>query len=283
MGVTVELLSTGTGAAESTAFEDVEEELRRLEQIFSRFLPASELSVLNRERVLDVGSELFEVVGLALDARERSEGRFDPTVHEAVVSSGYDRTFEEVPGQLPAGAAATGAPCGGAVLLDPIRRRIELEDGFKLDLGGIAKGWAVDRACELLAGTGACLVNAGGDLAVSGSLDGGPWPVAVDVPGAPLTLGIEDGGIATSGRDHRRWRRGDVELHHLVDPKTGRPSRSDLVRVTTVARTATAAEVAAKSLFLAGERGATEEANELGIPCVLVTDDDRVILAGGLA
>jgi thiamine biosynthesis lipoprotein len=283
MGVTVELLLHRDATSERTVFEDVEDELRRLERIFSRFLPDSELNALNRGGALDVGPELFEVVQLAVEARDRSGGRFDPTVHDAVVAAGYDRTFEALAPDLPATAAAATAPCGGGVRIDPDRRRVELEDGFKLDLGGIAKGWAVDRACELLSNAGPCLVNAGGDLAVSGLLDDGPWPVSVDVPRAPLTLGVTGGGLATSGRDHRRWRRGNAELHHLVDPATGGPSLSDLVRVTAVADSAAAAEVAAKTLFLAGQRAAIAEANALGIPCVLVTADDRVVLAGGLA
>jgi thiamine biosynthesis lipoprotein len=106
--------------------------------------------------------------------------------------------------------------------------------------------------------------------------------VSVDVPGTPITLGVTAGGVATSGRDHRRWRRGGVELRHLVDPATGAASRSDLLRVTAVGDSAASAEVAAKTLFLAGERAAAEEASTLGIPCVLVTGDGRVVLAGGL-
>jgi len=283
MGVTVELLLHSDAISEHTVFEEVEDELHRLERIFSRFLPDSELNALNRSGALNVGLELFDVVQLAVEARERSGGRFDPTVHDAVVAAGYDRTFEALTPELPETPPAAGAPCGGGVRIDPGRRRVELEDGFKLDLGGIAKGWAVDRACELLSKAGPCLVNAGGDLAVSGLLGDGPWPVSVDVPHTPLTLGVTGGGLATSGRDHRRWRRGNAELHHLVDPATGRPSRSDLLRVTAVADSAAAAEVAAKTLFLAGERAAIVEANALGISCVLVTEDDRVVLAGRLA
>ena len=105
----------------------------------------------------------------------------------------------------------------------------------------------------------------------------------MEVPGAPLTLGLGRGALATSGRDHRRWRRGGVEMHHLVDPASGLPSITSLRRVTAYAETAAAAEVTAKALILAGDEAAAREANALGIPCVLVTDDDRVILAGGLA
>ena len=92
-------------------------------------------------------------------------------------------------------------------------------------------------------------MSAGGDVAVRGVPAQGIWPVAVD---DELTLGIERGGLATSGRDRRRWRRGGEERHHLIDPATGRPAETDLLRVTAVGRDAVEAEVLAKTLFLGG-------------------------------
>ncbi len=149
-------------------------------------------------------------------------------------------------------------------------RRIELEPGYRLDLGGIAKGYAVDRAATILAEAGPCLVNAGGDLVGSGRL----WPVGVETAEGEITLGLEDGAIATSGRDRRRWRRNGNESHHLIDPVTGAPAEGEFLRVTVVAETAVAAEVLAKAVFL-GASPAT--------PSVLVTTDGRTVLTGGLA
>jgi thiamine biosynthesis lipoprotein len=126
----------------------------------------------------------------------------------------------------------------------------------------------------VLALTGPCLVNAGGDVAVRG----GSWPVGVETPHGTLTLELERGGLATSGRDRRRWRRGGEERHHLIDPSTGRPAASDLLRVTAVAEDAIAAEVLAKTLFLAGEDGATAA----GADAVLVTADGRTVRTGAL-
>ena len=279
MGSTVELILEGAPSDADEALAEAEREIQRLERMLSRFLPDSELSRLNEAGTLDVSAELAEVTTLALDARERTGGRFDPTVHNALVAAGYDRSFEDM---APDGSALSpGAACFGHVTVDG--SRIEIERGYRLDLGGIAKGYAADRACALLADAGPCIVNAGGDLAIHGPPVRGIWPISVDVPGAPLTLGLGRGALATSGRDHRRWRRGGVEMHHLVDPASGRPAMTSLRRVTAYAETAAAAEVTAKALILAGDEAAATEANALGIPCVLVTDDDRVILTGGLA
>ena len=100
-------------------------------------------------------------------------------MHEALVAAGYDRTFEEV-GRLEPSRDASAGPCLGAVAVERETGEIALGPGVKLDFGGIGKGYAVDRACELLAPFGPCLVSAGGDLAVRG----GSWPVGVERPRA---------------------------------------------------------------------------------------------------
>ena len=268
MGTTFELAVEAERAGR--AFAEAEAEVERLEQIMSRFRPDSELSHLNRDGVLDASQDLAEVVELALAARERTGGRFDPTVHDALVGAGYDRTFQDIQDDTD---NATAAACGGGVTLTG--RRIELEPGVRIDLGGIGKGFAAERVAEQLAMTGPSLVSAGGDVAVRGVPAEGTWAVAVD---DTLTLGLTRGGLATSGRDRRRWRRAGIEQHHLIEPATGRPSESDLVRVTAIGADAIDAEVLAKELFLGG----SEEALARHIPAVLVTADGRTLMTGGL-
>jgi thiamine biosynthesis lipoprotein len=266
MGTDVELLlDAPAGERAERALDRAEAELERLEQVLSRFRPDSELSRLNRDgRSSAASPDLVRVVELALAAREATGGRFDPTVHDALVAAGYDRTFEEVPAEAPA-VSDRGVACGGVVRVDG--QTIELEPGTHLDLGGIGKGYAVDRVAESLAVAGPCLVGAGGDIAVRG----GSWPIGV---ADGLTLELSRGGIATSGRDRRCWVRGGEELHHLIDPSTGRPAESDLVRVTVVADSAADAEVLAKAAFLGAD---------VDVPRVLVTADGQTVLAGGLA
>jgi thiamine biosynthesis lipoprotein len=276
MGTTIELLlDADDGEQAQSALRAVEEEFARLEAMLSRFRPDSELSQLNRDGRIQAPPDLERVVELALEARERTAGRFDPTVYDALVRAGYDRSFEQIePAAADAVSAADlqGARSGGRVTIDAETGEIEIEPGFHIDLGGIGKGYSVDRAIEILAVHGACLVNAGGDLAVRGDR---PWPVGVeDGP----TLELTRGAIATSGRDRRHWRRGDEERHHLIDPSTGRPAETDLVRVTVVAPSATEADVLAKTLFLGGER----EAAAAGVPALLVCADGRKRLVGGL-
>ena len=266
MGTEVELLlDADPGERAERALARGEAEFERLEQVMSRFRDDSELSCLNRAGQMSSASpDLARVVELALAAREATDGRFDPTVHDAVVAAGYDRTFAQVPADsaLPSPPATR---CGGEVRVDGLT--IELGTGVRLDLGGIGKGYAVDRVAELLALAGPCLVNAGGDLAVRG----GAWPVGV---ADDLTVELTRGAIATSGRDRRAWRRDGQEMHHLIDPSTGHPAVGDLVRVTVIAGSAVEAEVLAKAAFLGAD---------VDVPRVLVTADGRTVLAGGLA
>jgi len=272
MGTEIELLlDAEDGERAQSALRAAAEEFERLEAMLSRFRPESELSRLNRDGHILAPPDLERVVGLALDARETTGGRFDPTVYDALTQAGYDRSFEQVEPDAEGGDPGV-ARCGGRVTIDPATGAIEIEPGFHIDLGGIGKGYAVDRAIEILAVEGPCLVNAGGDLAVRGDK---PWPVGVeDGP----TLELTRGAIATSGRDRRHWRRGGEERHHLIDPSTGRPAQTDLVRVTVVASTAIEADVLAKTLFLGGE----QEAAAAGVPALLVLEDGRKRLVGGL-
>jgi FAD:protein FMN transferase len=268
MGTEVELLVEADDADEALAA--AEAEFHRLESLLSRFRRDSELSQLNATGSIEPGPDLRRVVELALAGREETGGRFDPTVHDAVVAAGYDRSFEQLP---EAPLVAGPARCGGGVRLDD---RIELEPGVRLDLGGIGKGYAAERAAELLSLAGSCLVNAGGDVSVRG----GTWPVGCS---ADLTLELGRGGLATSGVDRRRWRADGRELHHIVDPATGAPAETDLLRVTVVAADTVDAEIWAKALLLVGAEAAAAEADARSLPAVLVTADNRTTSVGGLS
>jgi thiamine biosynthesis lipoprotein len=274
MGTEIELLVEADEA--SNALAAAEAEFHRLEALLSRFRLDSELSRLNEAGALGAGPDLLQVVEIALAARDTTDGRVDISVHDALVAAGYDRSFELVARDAAAPAPRPAQHPGGFEVRDGV---VYLEPGVRLDLGGIGKGYACEHAAEILGTAGPCLVNAGGDIATRA----GRWTVAIEAAAEPLTLELSgSNALATSGRDLRRWRRAGRELHHLIDPATGLPSESDLLRVTAVAHDAVAAEIAAKALFLAGRDAAREEADRLRIPAVLVTKDGDAILAGGL-
>jgi thiamine biosynthesis lipoprotein len=278
MGTEIELMLDANGGED--VLDAAEQEFRRLESLLSRFRPDSELSRLNEAGSATVAPELLELIELALAARDHTGGRFDPTVHNALTASGYDRSFEHLPRDRESGRASAQPTCNGRVTVDATNSTVELDHGVRLDLGGIAKGWAADRVLASLRPLGPALVNAGGDIAATGR----PWPVGVQTPGGPITLELRDGALATSGRDRRHWHQNGRLQHHVIDPRTALPAEGDLLTVTAGAPTAAKAETIATSLFLAGDAArATAEADELGVAAVLVTRGGRTILAGGLA
>jgi thiamine biosynthesis lipoprotein len=256
MGTTVSVLLPQRQAdAGSAAVRDL---FVRWERTLSRFLPASELASLNRRagEPVAVSPLLYAVLVTALQAAQATEGLYDPTLLRHLEAVGYDRSFATLPPQLPAAAAQPG-PGGGwrRIAVDPRQRRVTLPAGVGLDLGGIAKGMAVDAAvsCLRTLGVEAALVNAGGDLAVHGGLPGGAaWPVLVEGRATPQVVPVQRGALATSGIARRHWQQGQQGRHHLLDPRTGLPAQSALWAVTVVAARCVQAEVAATAAFVLG-------------------------------
>jgi thiamine biosynthesis lipoprotein len=147
--------------------------------------------------------------------------------------------------------------------MDPRRRTITLPRGVRLDVAGVAKGWAADQAARRLGRFAPALVNASGDIAVSGPrADGSAWANSIENPfggddDLPLML-LAYEGEATSSRGYRRWLRGGKWQHHIIDPRTGAPAETDVFSATAIAPTAAEAEVAAKVAFILGSRAGTE-------------------------
>ena len=143
--------------------------------------------------------------------------------------------------------------------MDPQTRTVTLPAGMRLDFGGVAKGWAAHQAMQRLKAYGPALVDAGGDIAISGRQQNGePWVIGIEDPFAHgeeydvLLLGRC--GVATSGTDFRRWQQNGVWRHHIIDPRTGLPAETDLVSVSVVAPTVMQAEAATKVILISGSR-----------------------------
>ena len=232
------------GGATRAELEAVQELFDRLDRTFSRFRADSELNVVNEGSAEFVGvSPVFaRALVLALDAARRTDGLVDPTLGAAIEAAGYDRDFAE----LPADAPPPGPAVHGSWRHVRVAGRLVFRyPGTKLDLNCVVKGLAVDAALGLLAGEG--FVAAGGDVVVRGSAD-------VGFPGGG-SLALKNGGLATSGTTRRRWVRGGELQHHLIDPRTGRPSTSRWSEVTVAAASCLEADVAAKAAFLLSDDG----------------------------
>ena len=218
----------------------------------SRFRPDSDLSRLNAAagRPTWVREPLLGVLRRALRAARATRGVFDPTLARELSALGYATTFSEIRGEIAERPAPARASSRHDVRLGP-GGLVSLPADLAVDLGGIAKGMAVDAALAALRAEDVpfALVSAGGDVAVLGER---PWPVAVAAADGEAVLSLAAGALATSSTEERRWRTAHGEMHHLIDPRTRRPATSDLVRVTVHAPTCESAEVAAKTALILG-------------------------------
>jgi thiamine biosynthesis lipoprotein len=240
---------------------------------FSRFRGDSELTAVNQAAGTRTAlSEPFaEVVDLALQAAEATDGLFDPTVYDALIAAGYDRDFDELLAGA-RGALHPAEPCGRWREIERSGDELLLPPGVHLDLGGIAKGWTVDRAAEAaLAGLPWIVVNAGGDLRVLGEAD--PIEVAIEDPERPedelMRTTLRAGALATSSVCKRSW--GDA--HHVIDPVTGAPAMTEVLQATVWATTCADAEVAATHALLLGPDAARR------YPAVLVTRAGEIVVS----
>ncbi|MGZ4148515.1 MAG: FAD:protein FMN transferase [Actinomycetota bacterium] len=275
MGTAIHLLGPAGDPVFRRAAARVERRFAREEQRFSRFREDSELSRVNRAAgsAVRVSRSFAEVLRIALDAAAATGGLFDPTVHDALVAAGYDRDFDEVLAGA-RGALHPAGPCGRWPEVEVDGCLVRPPAGVHLDLGGIAKGWTVDRAAEdaLAAGLPWALVNAGGDLRIVGSAP--TLDVGVEDPERPedelVRLRLATGAVATSSIAKRSWAPGQ---HHVIDPRTGAPASTELLQASVWAPTCAEAEVLATQALLQGRGAATS------LPCVLVTDDGDVLVS----
>jgi thiamine biosynthesis lipoprotein len=261
MNTTVMLAAEGERAIEG--MEAAKFFIDECEQRFSRFLPASELSELNRSNGewVEVSRDLMEMLQLSLKYHQETDGIFDPSILVDLKRAGYDRSMDEI---RVSGASSYSAPkriappAFGRIELDLSNKRVHLPPGLEIDLGGIAKGWIVDRATRLLNQyVPVCAVSAGGDILFRGQpSDGMDWDVYLEDPRDPtrmLTqLRIPSGAVATSSVSKRSWKQGEVPRHHLIDPRTGEPARTAWLSVTVICPTIIEADVYAKTILIGG-------------------------------
>jgi FAD:protein FMN transferase len=271
-------------AATAAARRLVEGVLAAVERAASRFRPDSEVCRVYRSagRPVPVSPLLAELVATALGAAARTGGDVDPTVGAAMVRLGYDRDFAALSTRDGESAGRPPAADWRAVRLDG--DLLAVPAGTLLDLGATAKAWAADRCAELLAlrlGVGA-LVSLGGDIATAGPAPDGGWSVLVsDGPDEPsCTVGISAGSaLATSSTVSRAWRHGGRSVHHIVDPRTGRPAPPVWRTVSVVADRCVTANAASTAAMVRGGR-ALPMLLGWGLPARLVAADRRVVRVG---
>lgn len=269
-----------------------------LEQRWSRFIVDSEISRVNAAAggPVDVSRDTVLLVERALQASRRTGGWFDPTLLLDLVAAGYDRTFDQLSANglgdlvITIDRRATGdvvrlrdwRAVSSRVVVDPQRSTVAVPAGAAFDPGGLGKGLAADLLAAMAseAGAAAVLIDLGGDIVTAGQAPDGGWEIAIEDPFDRTRelqrVRLPWGAMATSSRSRRRWVDTDgIERHHLIDPTTGEPSRSDVAACTVIAGECWLAEAYAKAVVVAGVEAGLELANEAGVEALVVDADGR--------
>lgn len=247
----------------------VQQVVSAIDMACSRFREDSELSRFQagegrKEGI--VSPLLAQALATALRAAALTGGAVDPTVGEAVRNAGYDVDFEAMAEDgAPLTIAVHPVPGWRRIRLYPATRRVEIDAGVDVDLGATAKALASDLAAAAALeaiGHGGVLVSLGGDVAVAGDPPSEGWHIQIaEDSRAPITpdgetIAIRAGGVATSSTTVRRWRRGGVELHHIIDPSTGLPASGPWRTVSVVAGSCVDANIAATAAIVRGAAAA---------------------------
>lgn len=261
-------------------------EAERLEVIFSRYLPDSEISRINREAArhpVTVSDEMMTVLSRAEEISRLTDGAFDITIGPIMEIWGF---FPERKGRVPSDEEIEEALSRlgwRAVELDRDRRTVRFSDpGVEIDLGGLAKGYIVDRLVSLLVEEGieSALVNAGGDIYCLGSSPGGRyWRIGMEHPRNDkemvTVLNLKDRAVATSGDYRNYFIRRRLRYSHIIDPRTGRPSRSGVVETSVLAPDCLTADALATALFITGAEAGIELLNTIeGVDGIIVTEEE---------
>jgi len=268
MGCSMTALLDREGPQAFKLLEQVPGWFEEWEQLFSRFRPDSGLNQLNRSAGKAFAAEpaLIDVIQTALKGARWTGGLVVPTIRASLEIAGYDRDFDLISPVQPArlsSAKKSEVPDWEQISIDQPNKTILLPSKMTLDLGGFAKGWASHQAMQRLAQIGPALMDAGGDIAISGpQVDGQAWLVDIadplQVQVSLDTLALQGCGVATSGIDHRRWLQGEVLKHHIIDPRSGEIAQTDLASVTVIAPDVIRAEAAAKAVLILGSQPGLE-------------------------
>ena len=282
--ITVEVWAEDAATADA-ANEAVLAVMRHIDTTMSTYKPDSEVSQVNAHAAagpMPISTELFDLLATAKDYSRLTEGAFDITY--ASVGYLYDFRKRVRPDEAHI-RAALPAVNYEHVLLDPERHTVKFtQPGVRIDLGGIAKGYAVDRGIEALqrAGITHGFVAAGGDSRVLGDRFGKPWVVGIRDPqkgeGEVIArVPLVDAAISTSGDYERYFDEGGVRYHHIIDPHTGL-SASKVRSATVIARTALRTDGLSKTAFVLGPEKAMEIYNRIDdIDAIIVRLDGTVV------
>jgi thiamine biosynthesis lipoprotein len=287
MGTIVEIILIGDNQkkAEKSALQAFQE-IRRIEQLMSPTIEKSDVFLINQfagRKWVRVSPETFYVIKKSIEISEQSDGGFDITVGPLIKLWQKAREKEHPPSEEDLRKTLDLVSFRN-IMISPDEKILLKKDGMSIDLGGIAKGYAVDRAFDILRGLGYrnLIVNAGGDLRVGGMKFGQPWFIGIQNPRnsekVMAKIPLTEGAIATSGDYEKYFIYQGKRYHHILNPKDGLPVWG-CQSVTVLCEEGILADAMATAVFVLGpEKGFSLCQRTKGIDCLIIDREGKIIL-----
>ena len=280
---------TAYGAKAEDAVTVAIHEIQRLDAMFSVGNTDSDVTTANMQGSATVSDETAYLVEQSLEISRKTDGAFDITIYPVMELWGFTTKNYKVPQADELQETLKRVSYENVSLKD---HELVLKNNAQIDFGGIAKGYTSSRVMQIFKEYGIehGMVNLGGNVQTLGTkTDGTAWRVAIQSPqGGNQYLGIletSDQAVITSGGYERYFEENGVTYHHIIDPKTGYPSDSDLTSVTIVCADGTKADALSTSFFVMGLQKAESfyENTDLDFDVILLTKDNQIYISEGIA
>ncbi len=281
--------------------DDIKNSVSRFEKRFSRFIKDSELSQMNSAcGRFQVSEEMLAILKEVKKYHLETKGVFDPTVLCALESVGYDRSFDKVIVEQPDKNEFSERMHKekfekrgklSEITIDEKNRQVVFSDEFRIDLGGIGKGYIIDRIVQdiLSRGLENFWISAGGDIFLAGKDGDENWAVGVQNPKdldsdlAKINVLDKNMSIATSGVAKRKGVRGGFKWNHIIDPRTGLSVVNDILAVTVIAPSVSEADVFAKTVLILGREDGMELINgKIDTECLMIDSDLNILSSNNM-
>lgn len=262
--------------------------LDKLEEKLSAHIKSSEISKINEmagKRAVKVSNDTYNVVSKAVEYAELSQGRFDPTIGPVVDLWGIGTKEQNIPNGKELGKKKKLVNYK-QVRLYPEAKKVKLmKEGMKLDVGGIAKGYAADKVIDLFKEKGVpkAFISLGGNVSVLGTkADGSAWKVGIQDPKegrgkVMASVELKNKTVVTSGNYERYFMKNGVRYHHILNPNTGRPARNGVISSTIVADSSFDADALSTVVYIMGVKEGLKLINDLAdVQALIVTENNKV-------
>jgi len=262
---------------DSFVIDEVFSEMKRLDDLLSKFNPQSEIFRLNQKKRLVVSEETFEVIEKAIEFNSLTDGAFDITIGELIDLWKQAIDKKALPDEKSIRIALVKSGTD-KIRLNKDKREVILLNGVTIDLGGIAKGFIVDKAIKLVKtrGVDSCMINAGGDIYCLGKRNKRDWRVGVLDPRNDAhilkRINLEDNTVATSGDYQQFFEIEGKRYSHIIDPRSGYPVDNHVISVTVLADDATTADALSTAVFVLGKEKGAKIFEVLGVSGFIIEE-----------